>query len=611
MTHLNTHHDIATNTARVIPTKDVDLVGLQQIDALYSEIETLIPSDLDRASVLCAQAADWLRTIHYPTGQGLYHIYVGAIAFYRGQYEATLKHMESGLHLLPADHKKRVIALNTLGATCRRVSDFPTAINYYEQVYETALAQQSAIYQAAALSGISSIYMTMEQYDRMRDYLQQALAIASPQDNPRQVAQFQGNICYAYLRLGDYTNAIVHGEQSVQTLIAERYQAAGTFSFTSLALAYHATGQSERALELLHHALNTVRQHRLQAENEVLRHIGTIHLDWGELDEAGHFLHASLMVTQTGESIASSYALLARLAKARGDFASALTYLEQHNKLMEHQQIRETQERLQQLELQSRVRQARAEADRYRLHAEQVELQRQQDREYFERLAQIRSEFIDAATHDLKNPLARIFLNLDMLERGHLAPEERGQRYLINIRQASGVMKMLISEILELVKLETGRVIEARAQPINTVLRECALDLMPLADSKSITLEICPPQPPLELVYDFRLLYRALENLLVNAIKYSPPGSRVWVTVEKRTDEVIIGVHDNGPGIAADDLPNIFKRFYRGRGTQMDAEDGSGLGLSIVQAIVENHNGHVWIESTLAEGTHVCFSLPL
>jgi two-component system phosphate regulon sensor histidine kinase PhoR len=114
-----------------------------------------------------------------------------------------------------------------------------------------------------------------------------------------------------------------------------------------------------------------------------------------------------------------------------------------------------------------------------------------------------------------------------------------------------------------------------------------------------------------ELFVDPLKMTQALENLLDNALKYTPPGAQIEVGVKLRGPEVEVAVRDNGSGIPAEDLPHLFERFYRvDKGRSRD-KGGTGLGLSIVKHIVQLHGGRVWAESTLGQGTTFTFTLPV
>jgi len=114
-----------------------------------------------------------------------------------------------------------------------------------------------------------------------------------------------------------------------------------------------------------------------------------------------------------------------------------------------------------------------------------------------------------------------------------------------------------------------------------------------------------------ELLIDPLKMTQVFENLIENALKYTPPGSRIEVSARRREHDVEAWVRDNGPGIPAEDLPHIFERFYRVEKGRSREKGGTGLGLSIVKHIVQLHGGRVWVESAPGQGTAFFLSIPL
>jgi signal transduction histidine kinase len=122
-----------------------------------------------------------------------------------------------------------------------------------------------------------------------------------------------------------------------------------------------------------------------------------------------------------------------------------------------------------------------------------------------------------------------------------------------------------------------------------------------------IRVDQTPNLPPLKA--NPLRLRQMLDNLIGNAIKYTPPGGRIHISLQTEEDQVILQVRDNGPGIPPADQPHIFEKFYRGENVP-DGVPGSGLGLAIVKSIVESHQGRVWVESKLGQGTAIFVVLP-
>ncbi|MGH8771644.1 MAG: sensor histidine kinase [Burkholderiales bacterium] len=221
----------------------------------------------------------------------------------------------------------------------------------------------------------------------------------------------------------------------------------------------------------------------------------------------------------------------------------------------------------------------------------------------------LRRDLIANVSHDLRTPLASLrgYIETLLVKNGSLSPEER-RSYLEIAAKQSERLSVLVGELFELAKLEYDDFkIDAEA----TQLSELAQDVMQKfelgANKKQIRLHLDAP-PKLSFVRaDVRLMERALENLIENAMKYSPSGGEVRVTIAQEEDQIMVEVRDSGGGIPSEDLPFIFDRFYRVDKNR--ASSGAGLGLAITKRIVELHDSQISVTSSPKTGT--CFSFAL
>jgi signal transduction histidine kinase len=223
-----------------------------------------------------------------------------------------------------------------------------------------------------------------------------------------------------------------------------------------------------------------------------------------------------------------------------------------------------------------------------------------------------REELLAVVSHDIKTPLLVVRMNAEMLLSAARPPgDERrrqGRRHLENILQAAGQMRDLIGGILDRARMQ-GMPMPLALQPwpVDELFRQAAQVLRPLALQKSqdLVMEVCPGLPSVRADRD-RVL-QVLGNLVGNAIKFTAAGGTVTLRARKVDGMVRISVKDNGPGIAPEDVPHLFERFWRASGV---SERGTGLGLSIVKSIVEAHGGSLWVETQVGAGSTFFFTLP-
>jgi signal transduction histidine kinase len=146
---------------------------------------------------------------------------------------------------------------------------------------------------------------------------------------------------------------------------------------------------------------------------------------------------------------------------------------------------------------------------------------------------------------------------------------------------------------------------------LNQFLDKCLSGLHVIAIQKNIELAYTFPEEPVTVKVDESYMSRAMDNLVANAIKFTPAGGRVEVQIDLKDQQVCIQVTDTGLGISEEDLPHIFDPFYRARQAGREHVEGSGLGLSIVKTVVEQHHGQVTVESTPGKGSTFRVTLPV
>ncbi|MBH8566680.1 PAS domain S-box protein [Nostoc sp. CENA67] len=232
-------------------------------------------------------------------------------------------------------------------------------------------------------------------------------------------------------------------------------------------------------------------------------------------------------------------------------------------------------------------------------------------------LDKIKNEFISVVSHELRTPMTSIQGGLNLLKTGLVKLDsEKGQRIIKLVSDNSERLVRLVNDILDLERLQSGK-ISLNKQKVNAsdLLIE-ATDLMQLiANNAGINLSVLPQS--IELTVDKDRMIQVLTNLLSNAIKFSPKGSTVSMSVEKikakdgAISHVLFKVQDQGRGIPANKLESIFERFHQVDASDSRKQGGTGLGLAICRNIVEQHHGQIWAESQVGVGSIFYLKLPL
>lgn len=226
-----------------------------------------------------------------------------------------------------------------------------------------------------------------------------------------------------------------------------------------------------------------------------------------------------------------------------------------------------------------------------------------------------KNEFLGIAAHDLKNPLAGILSSAEILGR-YFADDDSIKRFTNMIIAASDQMLDIIANLLDINKIESG-LVSLAIQPVDLdILNGIVVEYQARAAQKGIILHYQHPERDTAWVSaDIKLLRQIFDNLISNAVKYSPHWKNVWVRVLSRTDEAgqnfgRVEVQDEGPGISAEDQKKLFHKFSRLTAQPTAGENSNGLGLSIVKKLVEMQHGQVWCESVLGQGATFILELP-
>ncbi|HEU0107859.1 MAG TPA: ATP-binding protein [Vicinamibacteria bacterium] len=226
------------------------------------------------------------------------------------------------------------------------------------------------------------------------------------------------------------------------------------------------------------------------------------------------------------------------------------------------------------------------------------------------RVDEVRRDFVANASHELRTPLTSIRGFVEALEDGGLEEPPTARRFLEKIRTHADRMAALVSDLLELSRLESGeRPPTWERVPPEEVVEEVVGALASLAAAKQIEVTTQLEAPAFETDRD--RLRGVLENLVENALKYTPGGGHVSVTARAVEGTVVFEVVDDGPGIGAEHLPRVFERFYRVDKARSRELGGTGLGLSIVKHLVESLGGTVAVSSERGEGSRFSVRFPV
>ncbi len=220
-----------------------------------------------------------------------------------------------------------------------------------------------------------------------------------------------------------------------------------------------------------------------------------------------------------------------------------------------------------------------------------------------------KSEFVSMASHELRTPLTGIIgLTQTLLSKDIEITDEEKEYYLKIIESEGKRLSNLLSELLDITKIETG-VIEIHKEIVNVNnLIEETLQIVQLPST--MRLDIISSNNEMLLWADRDRIKQVITNIIDNAIRYSNSQGSIIIKLAELDHQNVISIQDSGAGIAQEEIPKVFNKFYRAKSARVNKTKGSGLGLTIAKSIVELHGGKIWVESEQGKGSVFSFTLP-
>lgn len=551
---------------------------------------------------------------------------MGNVYMYREEYAKTKEYLFKALPILVQmqDKEGRSICANNLGVTFEKIQMYDSARHWHQQSLTLKLETADSIGIAYSYYNLGAICYLQNDYQKALQYEQQALALREVRGNSYSLGESYQMLGKIYAALGNNQQSLVYFRQAVevaQTLGAPQilkdaydgialgfvtqkmFDSAYFYRMLNVHLAdsLKSVGSSKRIAEMQSRLTITEQQRRIEV------------LGQEQARQRLQFIGVIVVVV-----------LLVALALVLGLFIRRKqrdnTLLQEQNKqIMRQQSILEQQAtdiELANTELNEKNLALERQQDILEEQAGEIEIANtalQEQNVVLERLNQQKSEFLAIASHDLKNPLSSIVMSASMVKRyiDKLTTQEIiGQ--MDSLERTAVRMRDIILNILDAQASEDGH-ITLHLGDVNVVqaANEIAEEYSFRAESKQIRLLRELPDNPVVVRTDEAILRQILDNLVSNALKYSPSDKRVWIGVVQQESSVRVFVKDEGQGLTDDDKTMLFGRFSKLSARPTAGEHSSGLGLSIVKTLVETLGGKIWCESEFGHGATFIVELPM
>lgn len=558
-----------------------------------------------------------------------------------------------------------------IGITHRDQGNFTKALQAYQEALKIGQTLGDKTIASSCLKSIAVIYNDMEDYEFGIRYYQQALAIAEELGDRPLVANLLNGLGRSYMLNQDYelASSYLYRAISIRQEVGPRRSLA--YPLYNLGSTYVKQGQLDSAFYYLDRSLPLTRQYKqIHLQTLCLTDLGLAHKQKGNLSAAiAHLEEAYSISPPTAyrqEKIDVTRALY-QLYKLQNQPTKALTYHELlksiQDTLFNEKNAREIarleaafefEEEKQAMAFEQERNNTRQQSFRraayvalgvalliilavvwyYRQKQEankqlkRLNVEILQQKEKLEELDHLKSRFFTNIAHELRTPLTVIG---GMVEQIKNQPKKWLSKGLPLIERNNTNLLNLVNQIMDLRKLEAGNLQLHMIQgDIIGFLRYILESFQSMADSKDVQLHFLPEQPSLLMDYDQEKLLRIVSNLMSNAIKFTPEGGDVYLTIKKGNTLanapqllakglvhaadvplLTIEIRDTGIGIAEEHLPHIFNRFYQVDDSTTRKGEGTGIGLALSKELVQLMKGTIQVDSKLGKGTTITFQLPI
>lgn len=492
---------------------------------------------------------------------------IGKVYQHTGDFDKGLNYLLRALEINENDERAALRNLLNIGVIHQKRGNYEEAIAYYKDALKIAESTDEKELEAILVGNIGSTMMQQGQLKLAMVYLQKSLELKEKNGDHRRTLHTLNDIAEARLLIGDAETARNIAEKVVR--LAKEYEEGNQlrYGYFNLSRSYRKLGDYENAYSFLRR-YEAVKDSLFGIEKAQLINRLQIGYETEKKDEA-------ILLLQRESEIAASQKKIYLL--------TGLIVLILLGGLSIHQRLQSTRNR------------------------ELLEKEKEVDR--------LKSSFFANISHEFRTPLSLI---LGPLETMLSENPDAARRYQLGmIKKNAARLLRLINQILELSKLESGRLrLKAKNADIMPVIKGVMGSFRSLADTREISLTLEAEEENIPLYFNQPQVETILINLIGNAFKFSEEGGRIVVKVEQKKnsgkpDELEIQVIDKGEGISPEDVAHIFDRFYQAGQAKASHYGGTGIGLALTKELVELHHGRITVESERGVGTKVSVCLPL
>ena len=545
-----------------------------------------------------------------------------------GDYLKALDYSQESLKINKEIKKDKAVAsnLNNIGNIYESLGEYETALEYYYESLKIKNSIDDSVGKAYTLINIGLIYIDIKNYDKAFENLKDSLKIMQGIGNLEGEADALNNIGIIERRKENYESALSYYVKvlELRKRIGEKHSEAGVL--INIGETYLVMKKYDNAMKYCSEGIEIARNIKNREYESIgLRIIGDVYSIQGKNTEALEKLKESLKIAEelgSKKLLYETHLALANYYKEIKDhekgYKHFIRYYEIEKEVLNEKMMQKMNNLAARYEVQSALREKEiAEKEKELIKGKNVELEKALTKveslnKHLLELDFERKELLGIVAHDLRNPLADIIMTARTLLKNEIDISKDEARDLVyGINKNSEKMLTLLKSILELNKIETGKYTPVINKiEITELLTTILEDFKKKAEVKCIKFHYHSDGSKLNALADYNASHQVFENIISNAVKYSPIGGNVYINVNRKGKNIRTEVRDEGEGLSSEDIKDLFKMFQKLSTKPTGDESSTGLGLSIVKKLVDMMKGNVWCESKRGEGANFIIELP-
>lgn len=611
--------------------------------------------ELDSALHYASQALSKYRELDDDIGQAYTLGTFAHIYYFKGEYDTVSNYLAQSLSIFTENNHQRGMAgtQNRLGIIAKNQGNYSIAMDYFNQALATYQMIGDKQGEARVINGLGTIYENLEQYDKALEYNRKYYAFCKEIEDKYGMSIGLHNSSIILLHKKKYDSAIIIFKEAldVNTSIGSKNGIA--YSLVGLAHAYKGKQQRDTALAYFRRALKEDDDPKVLTS--ALNGIGDLHMYNKKMDSAVYYQEKGLKIAideklnkESIDILESLYEINTELGNTEKAFNYYKDYIERKEKLFNEQNIRkianveakyeyDKKRREQEIEEERRIskvlwvrntsiggtaiasvlaalifinyRRKKRDNEKLNLLYSKVDKQAKE----LKKLDKTKSRFFSNISHELRTPLTLISSPLQYIlnrKSPSIDPEIMEELNLIN--RNTEKLKGLVDDILSLSKLESDKLInEPSDVHISDFVARVYDNFKSLAEHLKVNYEITLEHlTSKKISIDHFKLEKIINNLVSNALKYTPAGGQIDLKAWDEEGKLFIQVTDTGDGISAEDLPYIFDRFYQSRQPDAPIQGGTGIGLALAKELITVMKGDISVDSEVGKGSSFTLNFP-